>query len=125
MLLMGLFTHSSWMAAIAGLSIIFGAVYMLRLYRNAFYGEVSHHSQKLAAMHSNDFMLVHPLCFLVILLGVYPKLITDISEAASNGLIQMFITGGNGVRVTGIRLRGPDDQIRNDVPLPTTMDYPI
>ncbi len=29
------------------------------------------------------------------------------------GLVQMFITGGNGVRITGIRLRGPDNQTRN------------
>jgi NADH-quinone oxidoreductase subunit M len=41
LLLKGVFTYSIWFAAVAGLTIIFGAVYMLRMYKNVMQGETN------------------------------------------------------------------------------------
>jgi NADH-quinone oxidoreductase subunit M len=41
LLLKGVFNYNIWFAAVAGLTIIFGAVYMLRMYKNVMQGEIN------------------------------------------------------------------------------------
>src|SRR5205085_9361411 len=41
LLLKGVFSYNIWFAAVAGLTIIFGAVYMLRMYKNVMQGETN------------------------------------------------------------------------------------
>ncbi|MEO6167063.1 MAG: NADH-quinone oxidoreductase subunit M, partial [Chitinophagales bacterium] len=43
LLLMGVYQHNAWAAAFAGLTLVLGAVYMFRFYRNVFLGEVKDH----------------------------------------------------------------------------------
>lgn len=90
LLLNGVFNHSMLMAVVAGLSIIFGAVYMLRLYRNAFQGEINHRSEKIGEMTLLDKLAFVPLALLVLILGVCPGIITSVSESATQSLIQFF-----------------------------------
>ncbi len=46
LLLNGLYNHNAWYAAVAGLTLIFGAAYMLRFYRNVFLGETKNFSME-------------------------------------------------------------------------------
>lgn len=89
LLLMGLFTHNAWMAAFAGLTLILGAVYMFRLYRNVFLGEWKDHKAPPVDTLAWENYLLIPLCCMVVLLGVYPSLLLNISAPAIQHILDI------------------------------------
>lgn len=89
LLLMGLFTHNAWMAAFAGLTLILGAVYMFRLYRNVFLGEWKVHKASPVDTVAWENYLLIPLCCMVVLLGVYPSILLNISAPAIQHILDI------------------------------------
>jgi NADH-quinone oxidoreductase subunit M len=89
LLLFSVFKYNAVAGAIACTTIIFGAVYMLRMYRNVFFGEAND-SHPLPALSSTDRLSAYSLAFFVLLLGIYPSLITSVSGDAIHQLIQLF-----------------------------------
>jgi NADH-quinone oxidoreductase subunit M len=89
--LMGFFKVSPVLAALAGVGIIVGAVYMLNLFREAFFGEVAKEENKtLKDLNKKELKALIPLTALVIILGVYPKPILDpIDKSVQNLLFFM------------------------------------
>ena len=87
LLLNAVYQYQIWAAAIAGLTIIFGAVYMLRMYKNVMQGEVNQLTASFKDIKGTEILVLSIICALVIVIGVYPKPILHISEAAVNGLI--------------------------------------
>jgi len=72
--LAGFFKVSPIMALIGGTSIIFGAVYMLSLYKKSFFGPVTNEANmKLKDLNTKELSALVPLVAIVIWLGVYPK----------------------------------------------------
>ncbi len=72
--LAGFFKVSPVMALIGGTSIIFGAVYMLNLYKKSFFGPVTNiANQNLKDLNRKELAALVPLVAIVIWLGVYPK----------------------------------------------------
>jgi NADH-quinone oxidoreductase subunit M len=74
-------------AAIAGLTIIFGAVYMLRMYKNVMQGETNELTATFTDISGSEKLTLAIICVLIIAIGVYPHPIMHISEAAVNNLI--------------------------------------
>ncbi|MDY2584655.1 NADH-quinone oxidoreductase subunit M [Helicobacter sp.] len=89
--LLGFFQVLPIMAGIAGISIIVGAVYMLHLYRKAFFGKVIHtENLKLSDLNAREWSALLPLVVIVIWLGVYPKPILEpINKSVENTLAIM------------------------------------
>jgi NADH-quinone oxidoreductase subunit M len=76
--LMGFFRISPLLTAIAGTTIILGAVYMLSLYKKSFFGPVTNEENKnLLDLTNQELSALIPLVILVVALGVYPKPILD------------------------------------------------
>jgi NADH-quinone oxidoreductase subunit M len=72
--LAGFFKVSPIMTAIGGTSIIFGAVYMLSMYKRTFFGPVTHEANRtLPDLNAKELTALVPLVAIVIWLGVYPK----------------------------------------------------
>jgi len=72
--LVGFFKVHPIMAAIGGTSIIFGAVYMLSLYKRSFFGPVTNEANKdLKDLNIKELSALVPLVAIVIWLGVYPR----------------------------------------------------
>lgn len=92
MLLNGVFQANAVLAGIAGLSIIFGAVYMLRVYRSTMFGETNDLSKHIAFVGSAEKWVLIPLCILIIALGIYPKPLLDIAQPAIEQLL--VVIGG-------------------------------
>jgi NADH-quinone oxidoreductase subunit M len=94
LLLNGLYNHNAWYAAVAGLTLIFGAAYMLRLYRNVFLGEVNNEvlikSKEGSDVSSGENWILIPLCILIIVVGVYPNLLLNISQPSVDSILQIF-----------------------------------
>jgi NADH-quinone oxidoreductase subunit M len=88
LLLMGVYNFNIWYAAIAGLTIIFGAVYMLRMYQRVMLGEVNTSTANFSDIDGTEKFVLLIISALIILIGVYPQPILNISEAAVINLIE-------------------------------------
>jgi len=87
MLLNGVFQYSGWLALIAGLTVIFGAVYMLRAYQRIMLGEAGEASKSFRALTSNEKILLYIIVALVIVNGVYPKPLLDIAGPSLSAIL--------------------------------------
>ncbi len=88
LLMNGIYQYNIWLVAIAGLTIIFGAVYMLRLYKQIMQGETNQLTASFTDVSGSEKVVLVTICALVVVLGVYPQLITHLSEASVNNLIE-------------------------------------
>jgi NADH-quinone oxidoreductase subunit M len=87
LLLNGVYQYKMWVAIVAGLTIIFGAVYMLRMYKNVMQGSTNELTVTFTDITGSEKLVLGIICLLIIGLGVYPQPILHISEAAVNNLI--------------------------------------
>jgi NADH-quinone oxidoreductase subunit M len=71
----------------AGLTIIFGAVYMLRMYKNVMQGELNELTTTFKDISGSEQLVLTVICILIIVIGVYPQPIMHISEAAVTNLL--------------------------------------
>lgn len=88
LLLVGVYHYSLVAAAIAGLTIILGAVYMLRLYQQVMLGKTNQLTLGFPDIKGSEKLVLYIICALIIVLGVYPKPILHLSEAAVQQLIE-------------------------------------
>lgn len=89
LLLMAVFKFNPIAGAMACTTIIFGAVYMLRMYRNVFFGEETK-GITIPSFNNREIISLYTLAAFVIILGVYPSLITSVSQDAADGLLQII-----------------------------------
>ncbi len=79
--LMGTFLASGpgvILAILAGLGVIFGAVYMLQLYRRVFFGEVTNPAnENLKDMGRTERIFVVPVLVFIMLFGIFPNMMLD------------------------------------------------
>ena len=93
----GVYGVSTTTALFAATGVILSAVYALTLYRRVVFGEMV--NPKLAAIHDLDWREVvtfAPLIFGALVLGVYPHLVTDVTSASVNRLIDLWRAGAPG-----------------------------
>ncbi len=93
LLLLGVYQYSPWLGAVAGISIILGAVYMFRLFQKAMLGEQSEKTAAFADLSWSERAVLLPLGAMVLWIGVYPHTFLKITEPAVNQILR--IVGGN------------------------------
>ncbi len=89
--LIGFYKVSPVMTAFAGTGIILGAIYMLNLFRESFFGKSkSEENSKLKDLNTKELMALVPLVLVVLWLGVYPKpVLTPIDNSVKKMLTLM------------------------------------
>ncbi len=92
LLLNSVFQYDIIVAAVAGLTMIFGAVYMLRMYKGVMQGETNVLTATFTDISGSEQLALGIICILIIAIGVYPQPILHISEAAVNNLTQFVQT---------------------------------
>jgi NADH-quinone oxidoreductase subunit M len=75
------------MAAFAGLSVILGAVYMLRSYQKIMLGEKVTGGIEFGSLATSDKAVLIIVCVVIIAFGVYPKPLNDLAEPAVKMLL--------------------------------------
>jgi NADH-quinone oxidoreductase subunit M len=90
LLLYSVYTYNIWFGAVAGLTIIFGAVYMLRMYQKIMLGSTNNLTIGFSDIKGTEKIVLYSICILVIVMGVYPKPILQISEASVQHLLQQI-----------------------------------
>ncbi|MBC6402215.1 MAG: NADH-quinone oxidoreductase subunit M [Hyphomonadaceae bacterium] len=89
--MIGAFQYNSWIAAGAATGMILSAVYALHLYRAVIFGEQSNDKlDNIEDMKRHEIAVLASLAVMVIVLGVYPSLITDITAVSVENLINRF-----------------------------------
>lgn len=97
LLLFGVYKYNIWAAGISGLTIIFSAVYMLRMYQRVMLGETNDSTLNFPEIAGSEKVVLFIVGALVIFIGVYPQPLLDISNASSKALIE-FVNN----RIAGI-----------------------
>jgi NADH-quinone oxidoreductase subunit M len=87
LLLNGVYQYNIWIAAAAGLTIILGAVYMLRMYKGVMQGETNALTVTFTDITASEKIVLGIICALIIFLGVYPQAVLHLSEAAVTNLV--------------------------------------
>ena len=90
LLLNSLFQYHMVIGAVAGLTIILGAVYMLRTFQKSMSGEVNGVTKYFLDLSDHEKRVLYPIVVIIVLIGIYPSPILSISEAAVNNLLSLF-----------------------------------
>lgn len=75
---------------LAGTSVVFGAIYMLYLYKRVFYGELKEENKDLKDLNLREYVAFIPLVVIVIWLGIYPKPVLSPIDTASKSIVNLM-----------------------------------
>lgn len=90
LLLSGVYQYNGWMGAAAGLTIILGAVYMLRMFQGVMFGPKSEITNSFADLTFNEKAVLIPLVVMVFWIGLFPNTFLSISEPAVHTLLNVI-----------------------------------
>ncbi|HEY5592025.1 MAG TPA: proton-conducting transporter membrane subunit, partial [Paludibacter sp.] len=82
LILLGVFQFNKLIAIIAGLTIILGAVYMLKMYQKIMYGEKSVATESFSDLTTGEILLFVPIIVSIFLVGIFPSFILQLLETA-------------------------------------------
>jgi NADH-quinone oxidoreductase subunit M len=89
LLLSGVYESNKWLGAVAGLTIILGAVYMLRLVQKTMFGEKTSFTEHFADLSVSEKVVLIPLVVMVFWIGLYPNSFLKLTEPAVVNLLQI------------------------------------
>lgn len=90
LLLKGIFDYGLWYAVFGGLTLIFGAIYMLRFYQKAMLGPLQNTQTAVHDIRGYEVLLLAIIVVLVIVLGIFPNMLLNLSEASANNLLNQI-----------------------------------
>jgi NADH-quinone oxidoreductase subunit M len=91
LLINSLVQYNLGLGAAAGLTIILGAVYMLRTFQKSMSGEVNKTTSAFADLTGHEKIVLYPIVVLILVIGIYPAPLLDISEAAVQNLLKTLV----------------------------------
>ncbi len=88
LVIVGTYQVNQLYAAMAATGLVLGAAYMLWLYRRVIFGGITNPKvEELEDLSIREWLILAPLLILTILLGIYPKIITDVLHTPVLGLL--------------------------------------
>jgi NADH-quinone oxidoreductase subunit M len=89
LILVGAFKANIWLAAISTLGLIFGAVYLLWMYKRVMYGEITKTENKfLKDMSRRELAYTLPIVLFIFWIGIYPKPFLDKLDTSVKHLLE-------------------------------------
>jgi NADH-quinone oxidoreductase subunit M len=79
-----------WIGIIAGITIILGAVYTLRLIQKSIFGNVSRITKEFEDLTSAEKIVLVPLLILVLVGGIFPQTVLNYSTESVEKLTQLL-----------------------------------
>ena len=90
LLLLGVFEYNGYLAAVAGLTIILSAVYMLRMYQHTMYGEVKEATAGFTDLTRQEIAVLVPIVLIILWIGIYPHLFLGLAEPAVKSSLAFY-----------------------------------
>jgi len=87
LLLNGVWNYNAWMGAVSGSTIIFGAVYMLRAYGLAMFGDSNAETARFADLNLREWVVLGFIAGLVVVLGFFPQMILHLTDGSVNKIL--------------------------------------
>jgi len=75
--LLGAFAGARWWGVVAVTGVILAALYLLWAYQRVFHGPVTEGNERFREMRLTEALVIAPLLFLIVFLGVYPAPMLD------------------------------------------------
>jgi NADH-quinone oxidoreductase subunit M len=91
LLLFGVYEYNTWLSVFAGLTIILGAVYMLRMYKQVMLGNLGPRVIEFQDLQWNEFLGLGIIVVLIIAMGIYPKPVFHIVEPVLQTILNKSI----------------------------------
>lgn len=89
--LIGVFKVNIYVAIFATTGVILSAAYALWLYKRVVFGEITNKAiEELKDINTREYMILFPLAILIILFGVYPNMIIELTSASTSNLIENY-----------------------------------
>ncbi|QJD78278.1 complex I subunit 4 family protein [Spirosoma rhododendri] len=88
LLLHGVYTYNHYIGLAAGFTIIFGAVYLLRMFQKAMFGPTNARTESFADLTMSESWVFVPLVVLVFWMGIYPTTFMKMTEPAVANLMK-------------------------------------
>lgn len=89
-LMSGVFRYGVWTGFFASLSLIFGAVYMLRMYKSAMLGETNAHTEHFADLTASEKWVLFPVVGLIFFFGLVYQPLFDLTGPAIDNMLQLI-----------------------------------
>lgn len=86
LLLKGIYEYGVWYAVFAGLTLVLGAVYMLRLYQKTMLGVSNEQTSEFKDIAGFELLTLSIISVLIIYLGIFPNCLLHISSESVSGL---------------------------------------
>jgi NADH-quinone oxidoreductase subunit M len=90
LLINSLFQYNAILGAVGGLTIILGAVYMLKSFKQSMLGEPNAVTSGFTDLTGREKLVLFPVVVMIILMGVHPDPLLHISESAVDNLIVLI-----------------------------------
>jgi NADH-quinone oxidoreductase subunit M len=90
LLINSLVQYKLFIGAIAGLTTILGAVYMLRAFQKSMLGDVKETTSVFADLTTHEKFVLYPIVLIIIVIGIYPGPLLAVSDAAVNNLLNIY-----------------------------------
>ena len=87
LLLNSVWNYANWLGAAAGLTIILGAVYMLRAYGLTMFGETNAQTAAFPALQTREWVVLGLISALVLLLGFFPQVILQLTDSGVSRIL--------------------------------------
>jgi NADH-quinone oxidoreductase subunit M len=90
LLLSGVYDYNPWYGAIAGLTVILSAVYMLRMFQGVMFGQKSEATLGFSDLTFTEKATLLPLAIMVFWIGIYPASFLHLTEPAVQNILNLI-----------------------------------
>jgi NADH-quinone oxidoreductase subunit M len=90
LLLFGIFEYNHWVAAIAGLSIIFSAAYMLWMYQRTMLGQPAKGNDTIVDLSVKEAIPLIPVVLMILWIGIFPGFFLKLAEPAVQTILNLM-----------------------------------
>jgi NADH-quinone oxidoreductase subunit M len=87
LLLLGVWQYNPWVGAVAGLTIIFGAVYLLRAFGLSMFGPTTAQTEGFQDVRHAELAVLGVLAIWVLVLGFFPQLILGLTDSSVDRIL--------------------------------------
>jgi NADH-quinone oxidoreductase subunit M len=87
LLLYGIYSYNTWLSVIAGLTIILGAVYMLRMYQRVMLGETNSLTGAFEDLDWKEFLVFGLIIIAIFEIGIFPKPLMQMMQPALDNIL--------------------------------------
>ena len=93
LLLYGVYEYNTWLSVFAGITVILGAVYMLRMYQKIMLGNTGEAIKEFVSLYWNEKLVLGIITVVIIVMGLFPQPVINLTAPALKLILQHAIGG--------------------------------